>query len=257
MDDNNTTVIIIVIVLIIIGLIILFVLLWNNGNTSSDPTTDDKLNYDDDDDDDQNDHPPQIINTDQNNNFEIIETKKNDNQPFFIPVIPNNAETIPLAPINLTEKEIQIHSPKEDSSNPGLQSDPSDRVLDKMAHDEELLASVEDFTTAPKLQTGEIKSTDEKSQPVHKVLNLEDGSFKLSVDESQKKPKPIQIVKPRPLIPQPNKITPYVVNTKILPKKQAITEETSGLTVDASLINPASGSSDFSTPTTIKINKNK
>ena len=93
--------------------------------------------------------------------------------------------------------------------------------------------------------------------PVSRSKNLS----QLSRTPSSKNTSPTIMGKSRTLyslaIPQPNKITPYVVNTKILPKKQAITEETSGLTVDASLINPASGSSDFSTPTTIKINKNK
>lgn len=226
MDDNNTTVIIIVIVLIIIGLIILFVVLWNNGNTSSDQSNTTTFI---DDEDNEDDDPPFNPNQSDTNktNTQIINTNHNNSWPIF------------------AEQDKQ-----ENSSNPGLEScsEASGKVLAEMAKHEDL-ASVEEVSNKPVKEI-----TTESSEPVHKLLNLEDGSFNISTETPQKSNKVVPIIKPRPIIPQPNKITPYVPTSST--KKQSSSDETSGQSVDMSIINPASGSSDLSTPTTVKINKN-
>jgi hypothetical protein len=284
MDDNNTTVIIIVIVLIILGLIILFVILWNNDNSSS--SDQQNQNPQDDFEDDNDGVPPA-----NNDDIEVIYTNNPqpiNTQPFNTQTI--NTQTINTQPINtqaintqiINNTVLEIHD-GEMTSNPGLESgsyDPNTKILEEMAKHEEL-ASVEEISMKDK---AEISSG---SGPVHKLTNLEDGSFNISLTEKvptpkapkaptpkvvervvekaptpkvvvvEKAPTPkvitidrtikpvVPIMKPRPIVPQPQKISPYVPPTK---KENDSKNEISGSTVNASIIDPGSASSNFSSP---------
>lgn len=88
------------------------------------------------------------------------------------------------------------------------------------------------------------------------IMNATVSLDDLSDCKTQNQGMPIPI-KPRPMIPQPAKISPYVPAITGSKTSGSIMDETSGFSVDASMTNPASLSSDFSSPTEKSVRNNR
>lgn len=80
------------------------------------------------------------------------------------------------------------------------------------------------------------------------LASVEDNAVSPSITPQPKVPRPQvpQMKVTRPKVPMPAKISPY---NPVAPAVNRAGDETSGLTVEASMTNPASLSSDFSDPT--------
>lgn len=142
--------------------------------------------------------------------------------------------------------------------------------LDEMAY-QEALASVEDmsiYDDGPRISDAVISNSSKQAELISEIntsqaqkpvmiprsvisqaLNSSkqgEAVAEINTNISQVQ-KPIMI--PRPVISQPSKVNPYIPPMIGSRGNNSVIDETSGFSVDASMTNPASLSSDFSSPT--------
>jgi hypothetical protein len=148
----------------------------------------------------------------------------------------DNSSGNTLSMINTSSSTI---NPSLSPSSGAISSSNNSENFEELAR-EEALASVEDMSVYNDNGTNSSSGTVVKSSmPEHIISNMNASSNQEPIKENSI---------PRPLVPQPPKIQLY--NPPIKGSgNNSLMDETSGFSVDASMTNPASLSSDFSSPT--------
>jgi hypothetical protein len=149
------------------------------------------------------------------------------------------------------ESEVLVSKPKLMDESRSIYKSTDDSIDDSSKS----LPSFNDQTTKTPYTNIQTYSISESSLPSfndHTIKPYANGQT-YAVSDSSSLPENIiesmNNFQPRPMIPQPNKISPYVPAITGSSKMSSSIDETFGVSIDASMTNPASLSSDFSSPT--------
>lgn len=164
--------------------------------------------------------------------------------------------------IDLMSEIVEDSGQSIDDDVPELSGDNLEQALDATPHisDEPVIHSdptpkISDITAAPALsdtlpEVSELSPSEVEAIAVFEAAEQPKQTQSSStplIDTMNKSQN--QAPAARPLVPQPEKITPYIPPIVGGKASNSSPDDTSGLTVEASMTNPASLSSDFSNPT--------